>query len=46
MLDYQAVFGDPLGFAYDDVPFELPPAVVAAVGASVAGSSRSTARRS
>jgi tyrosinase len=44
MLDYQVVGGgDPLGFAYDDVPFELPPAVVAAAGASVAGSSRPTA---
>jgi tyrosinase len=31
MFDYQGVgSGDQLGFAYDDVPFELPPTVVAA----------------
>lgn len=30
MLDHLAVNGgDPLGYAYDDVPFELPPTVVA-----------------
>jgi tyrosinase len=30
MLDHLAVIGgDPLGYAYDDVPFELPPTVVA-----------------
>jgi tyrosinase len=33
MLDYLAVGrGDPLGFAYDDVPFDLPPTVVAGGG--------------
>ena len=30
MLDHLAIIGgDPLGYAYDDVPFELPPTVVA-----------------
>jgi hypothetical protein len=30
MLDHLAINGgDPLGYAYDDVPFELPPTVVA-----------------
>lgn len=34
MLDYLAIGGgSPLGFAYDDVPFELPAAVVASAGA-------------
>jgi tyrosinase len=33
MLDYQAVVGgDLLGFGYDDVPFDLPPTVVAGAG--------------
>jgi tyrosinase len=33
MLDYQAVTGgDLLGFGYDDVPFDLPPTVVAGGG--------------
>jgi tyrosinase len=33
LLDYQAVAGgDHLGFGYDDVPFELPPTVVAGGG--------------
>ncbi len=44
MLDYQALGGgDHLGFAYDDVPFELPPALVAAAGPPSAGGSGSTA---
>jgi len=35
MVDYQAVVsGIHLGFAYDDVPFELPPTVVAGGGVS------------
>jgi tyrosinase len=36
MFDYQAVGGgDHLGFAYDDVPFQLPPTVIAGPGSVV-----------
>jgi tyrosinase len=36
MLDYLALGGgDPLGFAYDDVPFDLPPTVVAGGGGRI-----------